>query len=462
MDKIFSEIFSMSVNSAWLIIAVIIVRAVLQKAPMYFRKILWGLVGFRLLIPFSFESSFSLVPHETQQTAHRVVGQVVAAPVEQGISFEEIVPVLWMAVGFAFFAYGFISYIKLRLKIIDSILVEDNIYRSEKIDSPFVCGFIKPKIYLPYGLDEVTQNCVLQHEKTHIKFADHIIKAISFVVLCIHWFNPLVWVSYFLLCKDVELSCDESVVRKYDSEGCKQYARALLELGVNKVKFTACPVAFGEVSIKTRIKSVVNYKRASKILVLVSLCLCIGVSVCFMTEPEVEAKEGELDKVVVEETTKESTESATESVTERATESVTERATELPAEPQSEPVIESVTEVSTEKVTQQTVDYEETVKDTEELYDDSIFENEEDGIVDDPLNKIIIAQPDLIDPPAPTSIYEGGSYNNLGSNSSVIGDEPSNTVTVPSINWDPAVTQAPVRNYGNTNHPHFEGNQWVY
>lgn len=113
----------------------------------------------------------------------------------------------------------------------DGVLVKDNIYHSDKIESPFVCGFIKPKIYLPFGLDETTQNCVLQYEKNHIKNADHIIKAVSFVVLSVHWFNPLVWVSCFLLCKDIELSCDESVIKKYDEIQCKQYARALLELG---------------------------------------------------------------------------------------------------------------------------------------------------------------------------------------------------------------------------------------
>ena len=443
MNKIFSEILSMSVDSAWLIIAVIIVRAILQKAPMYFRKILWGLVGVRLLIPFSFESVFSLIPHEAQQTADKVAYQV-SAPVEQGLTFSEVVPVLWVGIAVAFLVYGLVSYIKLKLKIIDSILLEGNIYCSEKIDSPFVCGFIKPKIYLPYGLDETTQNCVLQHEKTHIRFADHIIKAISFIVLCVHWFNPLVWVSYFLLCKDIELSCDESVVRKCDSDECKVYAKALLNLGVNKVKFNACPVAFGEVSIKTRIKNVIKYKKASKILVLASLCLCIGVSVCFMTEPEVKAKESKPQKAV-----EETTEPGTEIVTEPAT------------EPTTEPTTESVTEASTERVTQYYVaDYEETVKETEEPYDDSIFENEDDGIEDDPLNRVNVMEPDLVDPPDPTSIYEGVSYNNYGSNSSVIGAKPSDTVELPTVSFPADPT--PTHNYGNTNHPHFEGNQWVY
>ncbi len=328
MDKIFGEILSMSVDSAWLIIAVIIVRALLQKSPMYFRKILWGFVGLRLVIPFSFKSAFSLVPHEVPQTADRVAGQVVATTdLEQGLSFTDVVPFLWTAVGMGFLIYGIISYIRLRLKIIDGTLVKGNVYQSERIHSPFVCGFIKPRIYVPYGLDEVTQNCVLKHEETHIKCADHIIKAFGFVVLCIHWFNPLVWISYFLLCKDIELSCDENVIKKYDDVQCKQYAKALLELGVNKVKLTACPIAFGEVSIKKRIKSVVSYKKASKILVIASLCVCIGVSLCFMTEPEVPIKE-KVEEVQEVEIPVETTDPATENVKEPTTEPTTEPATD--------------------------------------------------------------------------------------------------------------------------------------
>ena len=448
MDRIFSEILSMSIDSAWLIIAVIIARAILQKAPKYFCKILWGLVGLRLVIPFSLESALSLVPHETQQTANRVIDQVVTAPVKQGVVFSQIVTILWVTIASAFLIYGIISYIKLKFKIIDSVLFKDNIYHSDKIDSPFICGFLKPKIYLPYGLDEMTQICVLQHEKTHLKFADHIIKALSFIILCVHWFNPLVWIAYFMLCKDIELSCDESVVKNCDSNECKQYAKALLDLGVNEVKLTAYPVAFGEVSIKHRIKSVINYKKASKVLVLVSLCLCIVVAVCFMTEPEAEAKESKPQKVIVEETTKNETEKDTTTIIETTTELVTEI------------IDEPVTEMFTEKTSQQISKYEESVEETVALYDDSIFENEDDG-TEDSLNSIVI-NTDLVDVSDITSVYEGVTYNNLGSNSSVIGDKPSNTVTFPSFNWDPAVTQAPAQNYGNTNHPHFEGNQWVY
>ncbi len=346
MEKIFSEILSMTIDSAWLIIAVIIVRAILKKSPMYFRKILWGLVGLRLVIPFSFESALSLVPHKVPQTADRVAQQVGSVAVEQGLSLRDIVPVLWVVVGVGFLFYGVASYIKLRFKIADGVLVKGNIYQSERIQSPFVCGFVKPKIYVPYGLDEETQNCVLRHEETHIKYADHIIKAVGFVVLCIHWFNPLVWVSYFLLCKDIELSCDECVIKKCDADQCKRYAKALLDLGVNKVKLTGCPIAFGEVSIKTRINSVINYKKASKLLVFASLAICIGVSLCFMTEPEASLKEKVEEVEEVQEVQEVEEVETTVETTEPSTENVKEPTTEPTTEPAMDEIVEKTTETN--------------------------------------------------------------------------------------------------------------------
>ncbi len=352
MENIFNEILGMSLDSAWLIGAVIIARALLNKAPKYFRKVLWGLVALRLLIPFSFESALSLAPEMPAQTVERVSQQMVSAPVEQGVSFMAIAAVVWLIIGVAFLGYGLVSYLKLKAKIFDSVIFKDNIYYSDRIESPFVCGFIKPKIYIPYSLDEQTQKCVLQHEATHIKHGDHILKYMGFSLLCLHWFNPLVWVSYFLLCKDIELSCDESVVKNYDADGCKKYAKALLELGVNKVKLSACPVAFGEVSIKKRIVSVVNYKKAGKALICASLCICIAVAVCFMTEPQVQAKEQEVGKVVEEEPP------------------TAEQVTEITTEPVSE-IEEKLTETTTEPITESTevvTEYEETAL----VYDEEI------------------------------------------------------------------------------------------
>ena len=417
MEKIFGEVLSMSVNSAWLIIAVIICRAFLQKAPRYISKILWALVGLRLVVPFSIKSALSLIPHETQQTTSQAIGQVVSAPAQAGVSVATVVPMVWVIVGVLFLTYGIASYIRLRFKVFDAVLLSANVYQSEKVDSPFVCGFVKPKIYLPYGLDAVTQSCVLKHENVHIKNMDHIIKAVGFCILCLHWFNPLVWLTYFLLCKDIELACDESVIRNYNEADCKQYAKALLDLGVNKVKLSACPVAFGEVSIKKRIKSVVAYKRAGRVLVSISLFLCAFIAVCFMTDPKIKAKDNinipeRVENIVVEATTEPATEA--QPVENTTTEPDT---TQAPA--------------VTENTQQQTVLHTEAVEQTEEAFDDSVFENEEDGLDESSLGRINIAGPevdmDVAEDQKPPYIssnnsYTSGDYSSL---SGVVGTKPS-------------------------------------
>ena len=397
----------MSVDSAWLIIPVILVRAIMQKSPKYFRKILWALVGLRLVIPFSVESAFSLVPQKIPQTVTQVAEQVSVQPVEQGAGAAELVALLWLAVCVAFMIYGIFSYIRLRLRIMDGTLIEGNVYQSEKIQSPFVCGFIKPKIYVPYGLDEATRDCVLAHEKAHIKYADHIIKVIGFIILCIHWFNPLVWASYFMLCKDIELSCDESVIRKYDEDECRAYAKALLDLGVNSVKLTACPIAFGEVSVKERIKKVVSYKKASRILVLATVFVCIAVSVCFMTEPEVALKEKANEVVEITEPTTETP--------------VTQNAQ---AAPQLEEVTEPVSDDGfiAEAVTQAAVEHTDAyIEEAEEVYDDSMFENEEDGLYKGGLGGINPAEPNIVNVDSQWTENSNNDYSLL---SGVSGAKP--------------------------------------
>ena len=317
-----------------------------------------------------------------------------------------------------------------------------------------------------------------------------------------------------MLCKDIELSCDESVIRKCDSAECKQYAKALLDLGVNKVKFTACPVAFGEVSIKKRIKGVISYKKAGKILITFSLCLCTVVAVCFMTEPEVKAKKSsnQSAEVVLKEITEpvtgkvtaaaieseeeakkkshkpaeivpeETIEPVTGKVTVAATESeeeakksnhkpaevVTEETTEPVTDKVKVPTTESITKPSTQAIIgsvaqRQTVinSAQEAFVEIEETYDDSIFENEDGGLGYYMLNGVNAMDSDLIEEPDHTSIYDGVTYNNLGSDSSVIGSKPGNTVELPTISLFPG-EPTPTHNYGNTNHPHFERNQWVY
>lgn len=331
MTAFFNELLSMAFEASVLIVVILAIRLIFRKMPKQFKKALWGLVGIKLLIPFSFKSPLSLMPKTPDLTADGVT----AAPhgVAETVTVLDYAPYIWLCVSVLLILYGVISFAWLKLKLSDAVRDSDNVYLSEKADSPFVCGFVKPKIYLPFNLDDETKNYVLQHEKRHIKNADHILKALSFLLVCLYWFNPLVWVAHFLFCKDVELVCDNAVVKNLSDGERKNYARALLKIGTNKVKIYARPVSFGEVSIKERIFSVVNYKRITKSAVIACVGLCVAIAACFMTEPYDEnniKKSPSKTNGVITETVPPV---ATEPVTEQATEPVTEQATEPVTEP---------------------------------------------------------------------------------------------------------------------------------
>lgn len=288
MSDFFNGILNMSSEASYLIIAVAILRFFIKNSPKYFRKLLWGLVGIRLVMPFTFESVFSLLPKENPVNLQSFSNEINSGIVTQTApvtSFNEIIPYIWLGVSVVLVFYGAVSFIRLKKKISDAVRLEGNIYQSEKVSSPFVCGFINPKIYIPYNLQENVQEYVLMHERTHIRQKDHILKAVAFILLCVHWFNPFVWLSYFLFCKDIELLCDELVVKGFNESERRDYALALYKIGIDKVKISACPVAFGEVGIKERIKCAIKYKKAKKTVVAVCVLLCVAVAVCFMTNP---------------------------------------------------------------------------------------------------------------------------------------------------------------------------------
>ena len=339
LDGIFKTILDMTLSASFLIVAVLIARFVLRKSPKLFRKILWGLVALKLVIPYSIESVLSLVPHKSTYMPQNAVASQGASDVgTSAINWQSVLPYAWVVVAVVLLAYALVSFIKLKVRMSDAVKFQDNVFQSEKVESPFVFGIFKPRIYIPYTIKGEKLRVILEHEKTHIKNFDHVTKILGFVILCVHWFNPLVWVSYGLFCKDLELACDEAVVKNMSDENRKHYARTLCEIGVNKAKISACPIAFGEVSIKERVKSTLSYKKVGKIAVSLSLVLCAVVAVCFMTKPVAKA-EGKAE-VHVEETTL----SVTEAVTEPTTEPVTE--------PTTEPTTESVTEKMTEGVGQ--------------------------------------------------------------------------------------------------------------
>ena len=329
LDSIFKTILDMTLSSSFLIVAVLIARIILRKSPKIFRKILWGLVALKLIVPVSFESVLSLVPHKSEYMPQSTVvsSEISNAVTNPAFDWKSVLPYAWVVVAVLLLAYALFSFLKLKAKMSDAVKYQDNIFQSERVESPFVFGVFKPKIYIPYSIKGEKLGFVLEHEKTHIKYLDHITKLIGFALLCIHWFNPLVWVSYVLFCKDLELACDEAVVRNMSEGRRKSYALTLCDIGVNKAKISACPIAFGEVSIKERVKATLSYKKIGKIAIALSLCLCAVVAVCFMTKPVAEAK-GKTKETVVEETTVPTTEPITEPTTEPATEPTTESAIE--------------------------------------------------------------------------------------------------------------------------------------
>ncbi len=335
MTNIFNEILNMSWDASVLIAAVVIVRIFTQKLPKNFRKMLWGLVCIRLLIPFSFKSDISLHPGDSFAAAE----YALQAENVTSDKLPSILTAVWLVIGALLIIYGVVSYLKLKIKISDAVKEKDNIYLSEKVDSPFVCGFIKPKIYFPYNLEESTKECILAHEKAHIKHGDHFLKTIGFILLCTYWFNPLVWLSYFLFCKDIELCCDESVLKNYDKENRKKYANAIFEIGVNKVRLSACPVAFGEVGIKQRIKNAVSYRKATKLIIFISVFLCVLIALLFMTEPKAQAQEP----------VKQPAAKTEEKIEPQTEQKIPVPETTLPQT--TEPVTEVETEVETTKIT---------------------------------------------------------------------------------------------------------------
>lgn len=346
LDSIFKTILDMTLSSSFLIVAVLITRVILRKSSKVFRRILWGLVALKLIVPFSFESAFSLVPHKTEYMPQSVgvsseVSNVVTNP---AFDWKSVFPYVWVTVTALLLIYAFFSFIKLKTKMSDAVKYQDNIFQSERVESPFVFGVFKPKIYIPYSIKGEKLDFVLEHEKTHIKYFDHITKLLGFMLLCVHWFNPLVWFSYVLFCKDMELACDEAVVRNMSESKRKSYALTLCDIGVNKAKISACPIAFGEVSIKERVKATLSYKKIGKIAISLSLSLCAVVAVCFMTKPVAEAKNKK--EPVVENTVI----SITEPVTEPMKEYVKEPAIEPAIEPATEPATESATEPVIEEI----------------------------------------------------------------------------------------------------------------
>lgn len=310
MSELFLKIVNMSISASWVVIAVLTLRFCLKKAPKWVNVLLWGIVAVRMVFPFSIESVLSLIPSAetisptimmeqspSVQTGvpalNHVINPVISgsftpAPGASANPLQIWIPVLagiWLFGIAALFLYSAVSYWRLRRKVCEAVILRGNIYQSEKVCSPFVLGIIRPKIYLPYHMDSREMDHVIAHEQTHIRRKDHWWKPLGFLLLTTHWFNPLMWLSYILLCQDIELACDEKVIRKMSNEQRADYTQALVACSVDRRLITACPLAFGEIGVKERVKSVMNYKKPAFWIVLASVIVCAVIAVCFLTNP---------------------------------------------------------------------------------------------------------------------------------------------------------------------------------
>ena len=310
MSELFIEILNMSISATYLILAVALLRVPLKKAPKWISVLLFGIAAIRLICPFSIESVLSLIP-----SADTVSPDIMVTPtpeINSGIPFIDntfnpvisdtfkpeigasvnplqlvvgVASYVWIVGIVVLMAHALISYLKIRRRVRFAVLVRDNIYVSEGVASPFVLGIIKPKIYLPYNMNPRDEEYVIAHEMAHIRRKDYIWKPLGYGILTLHWFNPIVWLGYILLCRDIEGACDEKVIGELGHDERADYSQALLSCSVNRRIITACPLAFGEQGVKGRIKSVLNYKKPAFWIIIVALIASVVLSVVFLTDP---------------------------------------------------------------------------------------------------------------------------------------------------------------------------------
>ena len=317
MSTIFLKILNISFTAGWLILAVVALRLLLSKAPKWIACLLWGLVALRLLIPFSIESAMSLIPSSevvsqsivsnhspaintgftiVNEAVNPIITETFAPQPEASINPMQIIvsiaTVIWIAGMVAMFIYAIVSYIKIKKQVstatpvsVRTREVRRRIMVCDDIKSPFILGIFKPVIYIPSNLDWDTIEYVCAHENAHIKRHDNWWKPLGFILLSIYWFNPLCWLAYVLLSKDIEAACDEKVIKDKDKNYLALYSQALLDCAVQRRRISACPLAFGENNVKGRVKGVLNYKKPAFWIIIIALVAIVVVAVCFLTNP---------------------------------------------------------------------------------------------------------------------------------------------------------------------------------
>ena len=328
MAAVFLKLLNLSISASWLVLAVLVLRLGSKRSPKWMNVLLWGIVALRLVLPFSIESALSLIP--SAETVSPAAVQFDPAPtITSGVSvidnavnpslsehfaavpgmsvnplyvWTEIAGWVWLIGLGAMLLYALVSYLRLRRRVSVSLCVRENIYLCDAISSPFILGVVKPHIYLPSGLDEVQRQNVLSHERAHLARRDHWWKPLGFALLAVYWFNPVLWLAYTLLCRDIELACDERVIRTMDESAVKTYSTVLLACSMPRKAVITCPLAFGEIGVKERVRNALHYKKPAFWVVAASVAVCVVVAVCFLTNPEHEtmkwAKNLRVDDVV--------------------------------------------------------------------------------------------------------------------------------------------------------------------
>ena len=311
MSGIFLKLLNLSISASWLVLVVLALRLVLKRAPKWVNVLLWGMVALRLMLPFSIESALSLIPSAetlspevvrfdpapTITSGVTIIDNAVNPSLSESFAAAPLASVnplyvwtylagwVWLIGLAAMLLYALVSYLRLRRRVSASIPLWENIYVCDEVPSPFILGIVHPRIYLPSALDEAKWGSVLSHERAHLARHDHWWKPLGFALLAVYWFNPLLWLAYTLLCRDIELACDERVLRGMDAGQVKDYSSALLACSVPRRMLAACPLAFGEVGVGARVKNALRYKKPAFWIVAASVIVCIVVAVCFLTNP---------------------------------------------------------------------------------------------------------------------------------------------------------------------------------
>ena len=310
MDTVFIKLVNMSITAGWLVLAVLILRFLLKSAPKWIRCILWGFVAVRLLIPIFPTSTFSLIPSANSipqtilmthtpsiQTGFSLLDQAVNPLITTSLApkvGESVNPIqilytvllfVWILGIIAILTYALISYIRIYKKIQEGIHLEENIWLCDRISTPFVLGIFHPHIYIPTSVSAKDRNYVIYHEKAHIKRNDHLFKLLGFLLLAIYWINPLLWVAYIFFCRDMELACDEKVLRQFGTQIKKPYSNALINCSVSSKIISACPLTFSETGVKERIKEILHYKKPTLWIILAAILVCLVTALCGLTNP---------------------------------------------------------------------------------------------------------------------------------------------------------------------------------